>query len=127
MVNLKSIATIIKEVGTFGFILAFSALVWIVYFDKGQRDYFIDHFLLLKPLNGSYLPCIFVVLILTIALLAVLIVGTKMLSLQKKENNRLGEEKSRLQEKLLDRELNSSDPKKQLDREQKSSEENSED
>jgi len=102
------LTTVFKEVGLVGFIFVVCTTIFFLWGTKGQKEEFVDRFILLKNPNDDPFPCIIVVVFLLLILVLITIYNRKMLQLRKDENNRLGEEKSRLQEMLLKRNLNSS-------------------
>ena len=84
----------------------FFAAVFLIFATEAQKHFFIDKYILLK---GEVTYCLVVVLFL----LVVIILGgsylLKDLNARKDENNRIGKEKSDLQELLLKKELRSSE------------------
>jgi hypothetical protein len=109
---LKYFATIIKEVGIVGFIIAFLASIFLIYSSDEQKTEFINKFILLKNTDENLGPCVFVVLFLILIIIMGSIYFSKMLKLRKAENRRIGEEKTRLQEALIGKKLQSSNNKK---------------
>lgn len=106
---IKHLAGIMKEVGLIGFIVLVIASVFLIWGTVDQKREFIDTFILLKNSNQNSFPCVIVILTLFLLLVIGSIYSNKMLKLRREENNRIGKEKSDLQENLLDKNLNSSD------------------
>ncbi len=106
---IKYLAGIMKEVGLIGFIVLVIASVFLIWGTTVQKREFIDTFILLKNTNQNQFPCVIVILTLFLLLVIGSIYSNKMLKLRREENNRIGKEKSVLQEKLLGKSLNSSD------------------
>ncbi|MEM9679473.1 MAG: hypothetical protein AAF901_04045 [Bacteroidota bacterium] len=100
---------ILKEVGTPGFITIVLTSVFLIWGTLVQKREFIDRFILLKNTNQNPYPCVIVVVGLLALLLLSSIYSAKMLKLRKEENNRIGKEKSELQQILLEKKLKSSE------------------
>lgn len=105
---IRFLAALMKEVGLPGFIVVMVFFVFLVWGSADQKSVFIDRFVLLKNLDQNPFPCVIIIITLLLIMLVTSIYWAKMLNLRKEENNRIGQEKSALQEKLLKRELESS-------------------
>lgn len=103
---LSLLTSLFKELGLPGFITVIVTFVFLFWGSAEQKREFIDTFILLK--NQNPFPCVIII----VSLIAVLLISTffyrKMLKLRKEENNRIGEEKSKLQSELLNKKLRSS-------------------
>ncbi len=106
---IKYLAGIMKEVGLVGFVVLVIASVFLIWGTAVQKREFIDTYILLKNSNQNQFPCVIIILTLFLLLVIGSIYSNKMLKLRRQENNRIGKEKSDLQEKLLGKSLNSSD------------------
>jgi len=107
--TLKLLTSVFKEVGLVGFIFVTVTTIFLIWGTNKQKEEFIDRFVLLKHTGDDPIPCVMVVAFLLMILVLATIYYNKMLGLRKEENNRLGKEKSRLQEILLEKTLHSSD------------------
>lgn len=103
---IKLLTTIVKEIGLTGLLVVTVIAIFLFYGTEKQKQLFIDKFILLK---GDVSYCVIVILFL----MAIIILGgtyqTKNLKARKAENNRIGREKSELQEQFLNKELRSSE------------------
>lgn len=107
---LKYFTGIVKEIGLTGFIIVVVVFVFLIYGTAEQKREFIDRFILLKHVSSSNpFNCIIVVLFLVAIITIGGIYYNLIFNLRKKENNRIGKEKSKLQEQLTGRNLRSSD------------------
>lgn len=106
---IKYLAGIMKEIGLTGFIVVVVVAVFLIWGTSDQKREFIDRFILLKHIDQNPFSCVLVVVGLLFLLLVGSIYSSKMSKLRREENNRIGKEKSDLQELLLKKELNSSE------------------
>ena len=106
---IKYLAGIVKEIGLTGFIVVVVVAVFLIWGTSDQKREFIDRFILLKHIDQNPFSCVLVVVGLLFLLLFGSIYSSKMSKLRREENNRIGKEKSDLQELLLKKELNSSE------------------
>jgi hypothetical protein len=104
----KLLTSIVKEVGIPGFIVVFLAVIFIIYGTSSQKTEFIDRFILLKGSIQDPNPAAFVVTFLVFILILGAIYHIRILDLERKEIERIGEEKSKLQEQLTQKRLRSS-------------------
>jgi len=107
--SIKYLAGIVKEIGLTGFIVVVIVAIFLIWGTADQKREFIDRFILLKHVNQNPFSCVLVVVGLLFLLLIGSIYSSRMFKLRKEENNRIGKEKSELQELLLKKELNSSE------------------
>lgn len=107
--HLKYLAGIMKEVGLPGFIVLVCVSIFLLWGTTEQKREFIDIYILQKHLNQNPFPCVIVIISLLLLLVMGSIYSNKILKLRKEENNRIGMEKSELQEFLLSKKLKSSD------------------
>ena len=105
---IKHMAGIVKEVGLLGFITLFVAFIFLFFSTLEQKQEFVDRFILLKDGDKNPFPCAMIVLCLFVIILIGGMYNSRMLKLRKEENNRIGKEKSDLQKRLLEKDLNSS-------------------
>jgi hypothetical protein len=101
-------ASLIKELGIPAFGVLFFVICFLWFATEKQKQEFIDKFFLLKDVQNNPFPFSVIVLVLLIVILLQYIYYNKILKLNKEENLRLGEEKTDLQEKLLEKRLHSS-------------------
>ena len=105
----KFLAGIMKEVGLPGFIILVLTSCLILWSTPDQQEEFVDSWILLKSTQENPRPCV----IWCVGLVAIIVIGkiyySKMVKIQKEENNRIGREKSELHEKMLGMKLESSD------------------
>lgn len=99
-------AIVLKKVGFLGFILIFATAIFLIWGSANQKREFIDLYILQK---NDGLHCVITITYLIFALGIISGFSKFMLSGQKKENNRIGKEKTYWQSKQLDRELYSTD------------------
>jgi hypothetical protein len=105
---LKIFTAVVKEVGIPGFIVVFLAFIFVIYGTKTQKEEFIDKFLLLKNAGNESTPAAFIITFLVFILILGAIYHVKALALEREEIRRIGEEKSMLQEQLIQKRLRSS-------------------
>ncbi len=105
---LKYLAGLFKEIGLPGFIVVIITFIFLTFSSGTQKEEFIDKWILMKKVEETPFPFIFVVLILLFLIVFSWISCRRVHKLDKGEIKRLGEEKSRLQEDLLDKKLNTS-------------------
>ena len=110
---LKLLATIFKEVGLVGFMFVVTTSIFVIWGTREQKQEFIDTFVLLKNSADNPVPSVFIVVLLLLILVLSTVYNQKMLRYRKEEIKRLGEEKSRLQEILLQRTLSTSNTEKE--------------
>lgn len=110
--SLKFWAAAIKELGIPAFLVLFSTVIFLYYSTLGQKREFIDRFFLLKKPSEDPFPFSFVILVALLIIITQHVYYNKIIDSKDQENKRLGKEKSNLQEKLLNRNLNSSQEKK---------------
>jgi predicted membrane protein len=106
--SLKFWVTSIKELGIPSFIVLFFVIIFVTFASKDQKSQFIDEFFLFKDVSKNPFPVAFVVLILIAAIILQYVYYNKIINQKSKENERLGAEKSKLQEVLLNKQLHSS-------------------
>lgn len=102
----KLLTTVVKEIGLTGLLVVTVIAIFLFYGTEKQKQLFIDKFILLK---GDVSYCVVVILFL---MATIVLGGTyqfKSLKAREAENNRIGREKSKLQEQFLDKELRSSE------------------
>lgn len=105
---IKSVATIFKAVGMHGFFVVVFTTFIFAFASLEQKRAIIDTYILFKPGEYNYYPVIFVTILLILMFIVIIIYQSQMLKMRKRENNRIGEEKSKLQEKELNKKLKSS-------------------
>ncbi len=101
-------AALIKELGIPAFCVLFFVVCFLWFATEKQKQEFIDKFFLLKDVQNNPYPFSIIVLVLLIVILLQYIFYNKIIKFNKEENRRLGEEKTLLQEKLLDKRLHTS-------------------
>ena len=106
--QLKYLAGIMKEVGLVGFIVLVVTFTFLVWGTVEQKREFIDKFILLKNIDENPYPYVIIIIFLLLIIVVGGIYANKLLKARKEENNRIGQEKSRLQEILLKKDLHSS-------------------
>ncbi len=104
---IKALTWVIKTIGILCFIVLCLVLFFVWYSDDAQKKEFIDNWFLLKSERHVY--CYFII----IGTVAMFVIQNfhfrRLLKMRKDENNRIGQEKSDLQQMLLgNTELNSS-------------------
>lgn len=105
---LKYLSGLFKEVGLPGFIVIIITFIFFTFSSSSQKEEFIDKWILMKKVEEAPLPFVFVVLIFLFLIVFIWITCRRIHKLDKDEIERLGREKSSLQQKLLDKELNTS-------------------
>ncbi len=105
---IKFFSGIIKEIGIPGFLVTIVVFIFLTYSSADQKREFIDRFILLKSNGEEFKPCIIIVVILLLIIVTGSIYFRKTIQLMKKENNRIGKEKSELQSALINKNLHSS-------------------
>ncbi|HMJ67566.1 MAG TPA: hypothetical protein VK508_01660 [Cyclobacteriaceae bacterium] len=104
---LKLLATILKEIGIMNFLVLFGAIFLWAFASDIQKERFIDTWFLLDSDKHTY--CVIIIAgILGLSFIGWIYFKT-MLKLSRTENERVGKEKSQLQAKMLNKELNSSE------------------
>lgn len=112
MYSLKFWSAAIKELGIPAFVVLFFTMMFLIFATKTQKEAFIDRFFLFQGVDKNPFPFAFVVLVLLATIILQYIYFRKIIRKQEEENKRLGEEKADLQQRLLNRRLNTSQPKK---------------
>jgi uncharacterized membrane protein len=103
--TLKALSSILKEVGIIGFIVLMYSVAFFWFSTNQQKEEIVDCYILMKCNNRvCILVLIFVVAVSVIAFLY----HSSQRKLMRDEIKRLGEERTKLQNKLLDISLNSS-------------------
>lgn len=105
----NALSTLFKELGAPGFIMVLGAFTFITWGTVDQKREFIDSYILLKGVDGNPLPFTALVFFLVLLLSLQSIYCLRMQRIRKDENNRLGQEKRKLQEMLLNQSLNTSE------------------
>ena len=106
---IKFLAGLFKELGLAGFLVVFLSAFFLIFSNRNQKLRFIDTFILLDDAEQNKYPCVIIILTLIVLVLIGSYFYRKEIKLMRRENNRIGEEKSKLQEKLLEKSLESSD------------------
>lgn len=104
---IRFLSALMKEIGIINFIVLFVVIFLLWYGTPAQKEEFIDTWILLKR-QDSHATCIIVVVCLIILSIIGTIFYIGSMKLLRKENERIGLEKSMLQEKLLKLPLSSS-------------------
>lgn len=104
----KVLSGIIKELGLPSFMFFCTLMVFIWYGTKEQKEQFIDRFVLLKTVQDDPFPFALVIVFLLFILFITIVQFNVRLKILQEENSRIGEEKTRLQNKLIEHELKSS-------------------
>lgn len=107
--TLQAFARIIKEVGLLGFGAAFTATVFVFSASTEQRQEFVDRLILLKNQEGDYIPATIICVCLLLALILTNVYHVKRINYLKKENKRIGKEKSELQATQIGKKLKSAE------------------
>jgi len=98
----------VKQIGMPAFVGIIVIWIFLSNATDRQKEEFIDYWILLKSANHSYFYIILGILLLLIVVQNIYF--RKLLEIRKQENNRIGEEKSLLQQALLpNNDLTSSD------------------
>src|SRR5213595_3930557 len=105
--TIKFWASLIKELGIPAFVVLFFVLIFLWFASPSQKGEFIDKFFLLKDIKNNPFPFSLVVLALLLIIILQWIFYNKIIKMHKKENEKLGEEKTNLQERLLNKKLHS--------------------
>ena len=96
---IKALTWVIKTIGILCFIVLCLVLFFVWYSDDAQKKEFIDNWFLLKSERHVY--CYFII----IGTVAMFVIQNfhfrRLLKMRKDENNRIGQEKSDLQQMLL--------------------------
>lgn len=103
---IKYLASIFKSIGLTGFIVVMLTFIFLVFSTAAQKTAFIDTWILLENVGSNPFPSIMIIVSLCVVLLMTTVYCNKMAKVRKEENNRIGREKSELQELLLSRESN---------------------
>ena len=96
---IKYFSGLLKELGIVNFIILFAAFFLTTFSSGSQKEKFIEKWFLLE--NENHLHCVIIIIFITLISVIGGIYFRKMLNLAKRENERIGQEKSDLQEKLL--------------------------
>lgn len=106
--TLGALATIFKELGLPSFLIVIVVGIFFLFGSPEQKSEFIDRFILLKNVQEDPFPFAIVVA----SLLLIIIIGgyyqQKEIKKLKSENRRIGDEKTELQTKLIEKDLRSS-------------------
>jgi hypothetical protein len=101
-------AALIKELGIPSFMVLFFVFCFLGFASPAQKSEFIDKYFLLKGINDNPFPFSFILLILLFIIILQYVYYKKELQLHKNEVNRMAQEKSQLQEKILEKKMTSS-------------------
>jgi len=101
-------AALIKELGIPAFVVLFFVICFIWFATVEQKREFIDKYFLLKDVQNNPFPFTLIIVVLLLIIILQHIFYNKILKIHRDENDKLGIEKSDLQEKLLNKKLNSS-------------------
>lgn len=107
--SLKFWVSAMKELGIPAFIVFFFTMMFLFFATEAQKQEFVDKFFLFKDVNQNPYPFSFVVAALLFIIIVQYVYFKRIMNIKEGENKRLGEEKSELQKKLLNRRLNSSE------------------
>ena len=105
---LKAMAGILKELGLPSFVFFISFLTFLYYGTNEQKQEFIDRFVLFKGANEDLFPFCIVLAVVLILFAGTTYYQRMRIKILKEENERIGKEKSKLQEAILEKGLNSS-------------------
>jgi hypothetical protein len=109
--SLKFWVAVMKELGILAFIVFFLAMIFLFFASNEQKSAFIDKFFLFQDVNKNPFPFSFVIAGLILVIILQYLYFKRILSIKEDANKRLGEEKSDLQSRLLNKRLNSSNNK----------------
>lgn len=101
-------AALIKELGIPAFMVLFFVMCFLWFASSEQKSEFIDKFFLFKGVRNNPFPISFVILVLLFIIILQHVYYKKEIQLHKNEVNRLAQEKSLLQEKILGKKMTSS-------------------
>lgn len=106
--SLKVLATILKEVGLFGFVLVFFAAFFQLNGTPEQKQEFIDKFFLLKDIEKNPYPVTLLAVFVAVGIVIMVWYFRFRIRLLREENQRIGAQKSELQSTLTKSKLQSS-------------------
>jgi hypothetical protein len=107
--SLKKYAAVVKELGWQATLISIIALMFHFYSTPEQKQLLIDNYFLFRNFGSTSTPVYMTVSFLTIMLMTSVISCYVHRQRSKAENNRIGKEKSHLQEELLKKKLKTSE------------------
>ncbi len=109
--TLRGLAGILKEVGILNFLFLVLIIFFLKYSTDKQKEEFIDKWFLFK--SDRYVFSIIVIVCILLLWLISTAYLTMMLQISRKENERVGKQKTELQQRLITDPLSTSEPKPQ--------------
>lgn len=106
---IRNLAIIIKEVGFPGFLAATLVFIFLAWGTDEQKREFIDLYILQKHMHQNLSVCVITISSLVLLIIMGGVYFGRLTRLRKEENNRIGKEKSELQQLLTKKALESSD------------------